>query len=133
MPLTYHPNPGTLVMCDFTTGFRAPEMIKKRPVVIVSPTRRRGGQLYTVVPLSTKAPNPVEGYHHKMDPASLPQVWSGKENWAKCDVIVTVSLDRLDRIMVGRDYSGKRIYVAPQVLPSDLLAIRKCIIQALGL
>ena len=41
-------------MCDFDTGFKAPEMVKKRPVVVISPRRRRSSaQFYTVVPLST--------------------------------------------------------------------------------
>lgn len=44
-----------VLICDFTTGFQAPEMVKKRPVVVVSP-RRRIGQVCTVVPLSSVAP-----------------------------------------------------------------------------
>jgi len=46
MPLTFHPHPGI------------------RP--------RRSNQLCTIVPLSTTAPNPVEPFHHRMDPSSLP-------------------------------------------------------------
>jgi hypothetical protein len=28
MPLTFHPKPGTIVICDYSTGFRPPEMVK---------------------------------------------------------------------------------------------------------
>ncbi|MBU6163323.1 MAG: type II toxin-antitoxin system PemK/MazF family toxin [Myxococcales bacterium] len=35
MPLTFQPRPGSVVYCDFV-GLRAPEMIKRRPVVIVN-------------------------------------------------------------------------------------------------
>ena len=69
--LTFQPKPGTLLVCDFGTGFKMPEMVKKRPVVVISPRRRRS-RLCTVVPLSTTAPNPVERFHHLMNPQSLP-------------------------------------------------------------
>ncbi len=59
--LTFHPKPDTLLICDFDRGFKAPEMVKKRPVVVISPRRRKSTpQLCTVVPLSSSAPNPVE-------------------------------------------------------------------------
>jgi mRNA interferase MazF len=31
MPLKFHPEPGTILICDYTTGFIAPEMVKRRP------------------------------------------------------------------------------------------------------
>ena len=40
-------------MCDFRTGFKPPEMVKMRPVVVVSGKRTGVG---TVVPLSATAP-----------------------------------------------------------------------------
>ncbi len=43
-------------MCDFT-GFRVPEMIKKRPVIILTANIKSGNRkLATVVPLSSKQP-----------------------------------------------------------------------------
>jgi mRNA interferase MazF len=56
MSLTFHPDAGTIVICDYSTGFQPPEMVKVRPVVVVSP-RRRGSQLVTVVPISRGKPN----------------------------------------------------------------------------
>jgi len=133
MPLTFHPHPGMVLICDFNTGFKAPEMIKRRPVVVILPQPRRSNQLCTIVPLSTTAPNPVEPFHHRMDPRSLPGKLARKETWAKCDMLATVSLERLDRVMVGKESSGKRIYVADPVTADDLEAIRRGVMMALGL
>lgn len=133
MSLTFHPKPGMVLICDFNTGFKAPEMIKRRPVVVISPRPRRSNQLCTIVPLSTTAPNPVEPFHHRMDPRSLPGKLARRETWAKCDMLATVSLERLDRVMVGKDAGGKRIYVAEQVVAGDLEAIRRGVMIALGI
>ncbi|WP_210210156.1 type II toxin-antitoxin system PemK/MazF family toxin [Rhodopseudomonas palustris] len=59
MTLKFHPEPGTILICDYSTGFKAPEMVKKRPVVTVSPRLKRRDGLVTVVPLSTSRPEPV--------------------------------------------------------------------------
>ncbi|MEA3642028.1 MAG: type II toxin-antitoxin system PemK/MazF family toxin [Lamprobacter sp.] len=133
MPLTFHPHPGMVLICDFNTGFKAPEMIKRRPVVVISPRPRRTNQLCTIVPLSTTAPNPVEPFHHRMDPRSLPGKLARKETWAKCDMLATVSLERLDRVMIGKAPNGKRIYLAEPVLDEDFKAIRRGVMMALGM
>lgn len=77
--LQFHPHPGTVLICDFTTGFQKPEMIKKRPVVVLSPRPRRKTQLCTVIPLSTTKPLPIESHHHCLDSASLPEKLASKE------------------------------------------------------
>ena len=133
MALYFHPNPGMLLMCDFSTGFRVPEMVKKRPVVVLSPRLRRTSGLCTVVPLSTALPDPVERFHHRMSEQSLPGNLATRETWAKCDMVTTVSLERLDRVLIGRNAVGKRIYVAERVTGEDLAAIRQCVTIALGL
>lgn len=122
-----------VLMCDFNTGFKAPEVIKRWPVVVISPQPRRSYQLCTIVPLSTTAPNPVEPFHHRMDPRSLPGKLAWKETWAKCDMLATVSLGRLDRVMAGRGPDGKRIYVAGRVIADDLRVIRRGVMIAIGL
>ena len=133
MPLKFHPKPGTLLICDFNTGFKPPEMIKKRPVVIISPRPRRNIQLCTVIPLSTTEPSPVEAYHHLLRTESLPEKLSSKLTWAKCNVIATVALDRLDRIHIGQNNSGKRQYISPMIMPDDFQAIQHSVLIALGL
>ncbi|MDY6930077.1 MAG: type II toxin-antitoxin system PemK/MazF family toxin [Pseudomonadota bacterium] len=65
MPLQIHPEQGTIVICDFK-GFVPPEMVKRRPAVVISPRLRRRQRLCTIIPLSTTPPNPIEAYHRKL-------------------------------------------------------------------
>jgi uncharacterized protein YifN (PemK superfamily) len=130
MPLSFHPGAGTIVICDFSTGFQAPEMVKVRPVVIVSPRRRGGGGLATVVPLSSTQPAPAEPWHYRLPPGVYPPARSPM--WAKCDMLATVSLGRLDRVKV-RDAAGKRSFAVYQVGAVHLAAIQTGIRAALDL
>ncbi|GAA0770510.1 type II toxin-antitoxin system PemK/MazF family toxin [Actinomadura yumaensis] len=125
MALAFQPRPGTVVMCDFA-GYVLPEMVKVRPVVVIA-RNRKNRQLVTVVPLSTTAPNNMEDHHHQLSANPLP----GKAAvvcWAKCDMIATVSLSRLDRYQVAR-----RQFVAPAISQADFKAIQAAVINALGL
>jgi mRNA interferase MazF len=125
MGLLFYPTPGTLLMCDFNTGFKPPEMVKTRPVVVVG---KKQSQLAVVVPLSTTEPVPFEPYHVEMELGSLPRSLRGARCWAKCNMVSCVALWRLDRIKDGKDpKTGKRIYVAPEILPGDLVEIRKAL------
>ncbi len=131
MSITFHPRPGTVLMCDFSTGFKPPEMVKNRPVVVVS---RKHRDLATVVPLSTTEPIPLEKRHHELQDASLPPPLRGKRCWAKCDLVTTVALWRLDRVRGGKHpRTGKRTYYSHQVSPQDLKAIQDAILHVLGL
>ncbi|GAB4240883.1 MAG: type II toxin-antitoxin system PemK/MazF family toxin [Deltaproteobacteria bacterium] len=130
MALTFHPEAGTLLMCDFV-GFKEPEMVKRRPVVTISGRRRRVG-LLTVVPLSTTAPDPVEDHHHRMDPRSLPEHLATRPTWAKCDMVATLGMWRLDRVKI-KDPSGNRRYIAPKVTADDLKAILRGVLCAINL
>lgn len=128
MPLNFHPSPGALLMCDFRRGFMVPEMTKMRPVVVISPRRRRSSGLFTVVPLSTQAPNPVEPFHHLMDPRSVPVELGPRQSWAKCDMLYTVSLKRLSQVKGSAGYLTPQ----PQVLQEDLEAVRRGVLLGLG-
>jgi uncharacterized protein YifN (PemK superfamily) len=49
MAITFHPEPRMVLVCDFTTGFKEPEMVKVRPVIVLSPQRNKnkaGTRLY---------------------------------------------------------------------------------------
>jgi len=117
-------------MCDYS-GFQPPEMVKTRPVVVIS---RKHRNLATVVPLSSTEPVPLEKYHHEMHDASLPVRFRGKRMWAKCDLITTVAFHRLDRVREGKHpTTGKRMYSSKPVRSEDLTAIREAIIHVLGL
>jgi mRNA interferase MazF len=128
VPLSFHPGPGTIVICDYTTGFQAPEMVKIRPVVVISP-RRRAAQLVTVVPLSSVQPSPAEPWHHLLSPGAYPPARG--PIWAKCDMVATVALSRLDRVKIKQ--GGIRSYCVYRIAPADLSAIMAGVKAALGL
>lgn len=112
-------------MCDFA-GFVVPEIVKIRPVVVVA-RNRRNRQLVTIVPLSTTGPHSPDAYQPRLSANPLPR----RQHiacWAKCDLIATVSLSRLDRFKAGR-----RSYVTPSLEAADFDAIRQAIVSVLGL
>jgi uncharacterized protein YifN (PemK superfamily) len=130
--LKFHPKKGTIVCCDFSKGFQAPEMVKVRPVVVITPQLQGRPGLCTIVPLSTVEPDPFQPYHHKMNHNSLPPKLQKSDCWAKCDMLYTVSLERLDRIR-DKDANGKRCYLTGKTTVEDLVAIELAILNGLGL
>jgi mRNA interferase MazF len=133
MALDYHPKTGTIVICDFK-GFIKPEMVKKRPAVIISPRFRRRNKLCTIVPLSTTPPNPVMKYHCKLEfDKPLPKPYNSPFHWVKGDMLATVSLNRLFLPYKGKNAQGKREYVIKIIEGDDFIKIQKCILYAVGL
>ena len=130
--LNFHPKKGTIVCCDFSKGFQPPEMVKVRPVVIITPQLPGRPRLCTIVPLSTVKPNPQQLYHHKMSNNSLPSKLQKADCWAKCDMLYTVCLQRLDRIR-ERDNHGNRRYVTSKITAQDLYSIEQAVINGIGL
>jgi uncharacterized protein YifN (PemK superfamily) len=106
-----------------------PEMVKVRPVVVVSPRFRNRPGLCTVIPLSSAEPKPMEQYHHRLSDQAYPLARGPM--WAKCDMLATVSLARLDRIKT--QVAGKRGYIVFQMPIADMRAIQACMRHALGL
>jgi uncharacterized protein YifN (PemK superfamily) len=131
LALSFQPKPRTVVYCDFA-GYIEPEMVKRRPVVVLS-AHKRNSRLVAVVPLSTTRPNPVETHHCRLRRNPLPNA-KVTEVWAKCDMVAVVSVQRLDLIPTGRRYpNGRREYVAPKVDIDQFDAIRKGVTFGLGL
>jgi len=95
MALPYHPVPGTILVCDYSTGFQVPEMVKKRLCVTISPRLRRREGLVAVVPLTQTPPHQVEPWHVSLV-VDVPY-WGGERRWAACDMVATVSFRRLDQ------------------------------------
>jgi uncharacterized protein YifN (PemK superfamily) len=124
MPLKFQPKGRAVVMCDFR-GFVAPEMVKTRPVVVIK-QHKRNRNLVTVVPLSTTEPTYLEDFHHELERSPLPKAPPGTRVWAKCDMIYTVSLSRLDRYKVGREYFDLTIS------PEQFSVIQEAVRKALG-
>ena len=98
MALQFHPGFGIILYCDFGHQ-KPPEMVKVRPVVIVS---REHGQLCTVVPPSGTVPDPVKPWHYAMTRDKLPRFMQANNWWAKCDCLTTVALSRLERCRAGK-------------------------------
>ena len=133
MALNYHPAIGTIVICDFA-GFVAPEMVKRRPAVIVSPRFRNRDNLCTIVPLSTTPPPIVEAFHMQLrfDPP-LPSPYESDLKWVKGDMLYTVSLGRLSLPFRGKDELGKRIYDQRIISPEELASVQRCLLAGLGI
>jgi uncharacterized protein YifN (PemK superfamily) len=133
MSIQIHPEQGTILICDFK-GFVDPEMIKRRPVVVVSPRLRQRGRLCAVVPLSTTPPSQIMPYHYKLyvDP-ELPTPYNAKFHWVKADMLYTVSFERLFLPFDGKDAGGKRQYDVRVIDKSDLIKIQQCVLHGLGL
>jgi mRNA interferase MazF len=127
LALKFHPDAGMILICDYGLTAPAPEMVKVRPVVVVSP-RRRVGSIVTVVPLSSVAPVPPQPWHHLVPAGVYPSARGPM--WAKCDMVAAVSASRLDRVKVVtagvRDY---RVFTMPA---ADLEAILQGVLAALG-
>jgi mRNA interferase MazF len=135
MPIREHPPTGTILVCDFETGFEVPEMVGRRPVVVVSPRISVRAGLCTVVPLSTTTPRPTMPYHLNLDPLEppLPPPFDSGPNWVKGDMVYAVSLRRLDFLREGKDATGHRIYREATLPEAQLRGVRACILAALGL
>lgn len=135
MAIQYPVVPGTVLLCDYSKGgFLAPEMIKRRPAVVVSPRLPRREGLCTVVPLSGSEPARPVSYVARIDlPVALPAPFEQSVWWAKCDMLATVSFDRLDLFRTARDQTGKRKYLQPKISDDALVSIREAILAALGM
>jgi len=125
MAIYFHPSPGCVLLCNFE-GYIFPEIVKVRPVVIVSPKHLKRGDLHCVVPLSTTPPDHIEPYHYQLKKDPIPN--SNATVWAKCDLVATVCSERFDRFQVGR-----RAFKTSGIPAEELEAIRECIKYALGI
>ncbi len=135
MPIKLSVSPRTVLLCDYGMGgFVPPEMVKRRPVVIVSPRLPHRDGLCTVVPLSGTPPLHAVPYVVKVDlPEPLPDPFGERTFWAKCDMVGTVAFGRLDLFQTKRGHDGRRRYLHPK-LPQDAFAeVRRGVLFALGL
>lgn len=124
--LQFHPKAGAVLMCDYR-GCIHPEINKRRPVVVITPRLPHRDHLVMVVPLSTTAPNPPQDFHVRLSTNYVPGDDPNLPVWAKCDLISSVSMKRLDRFMIRH-----RHWHSPDVSAADLLAVRKGVVCALG-
>lgn len=138
MPITIHPKVGQILLCDFSSGFKEPEMVKSgRPVVVLSPAMQGRPNLVTVVALSTEPPAPVMPYHMELPRGVLPQLGRFQErpSWVKGDMVYAVGFHRLDLIQLGkRDrQTGKRVYFTRRLGRERMRQIYGCVMHGLKL
>ena len=127
MAIRYTPQNGSILICDYDGML--PEMVKRRPVVVVSSVAPR---LCMVVPLSTTVPRKTTPWTIKIvldEP--LPPPYIDMTCWAKCDMVSSVSFDRLNLFFGGKD-AGRRIHLERYVSNATLAAIRSGIWQAVS-
>ena len=133
MGLMYYPSAGEIVVCRYGDQVIEPEMRKSRPAVVIGPRLRNRAKLVTVVPLSTTEPSPLLDYHCRLDMTSvLPEPFDAAVMWAKCDMVSSVSLDRLDRFKEPYQRGGARRWRTGQVSKAQLASIRAAVLCGLG-
>jgi uncharacterized protein YifN (PemK superfamily) len=128
-PVTFVPAEGMMLLCDFSAGFKPPQMVKVRPVVVLS-QRVRNRQTCIVVPCSSAAPQNTKVvsvilYQSKYS-------FLDCNSFAKCEMAATVSNGRLflfrDRV-TGRGRDSRLTTVDA----GDLANIRRGTARAIGL
>jgi len=101
-------------------------MVKIRPVVVLA-KNRENHRLVSVVPLSTTKPQRFATHHHELSVNPLPDK-PHTVCWAKCDMVSTVSVSRLDRYKLGANH-----FVVPEISQADFEKIRVGVASALDL
>lgn len=123
--LTYQPKPNTIIMCNFE-GFISPEMVKNRPVIVLTKSKDNP-KLVTIVPISTTEPHEITDLH-----VEIVGPIDGKKAWVKCDMVTTVCLERLDRLKVMG--AGGRYTWGTKSLDVDTFQqVKKSVANYLGL
>jgi len=137
MAINFHPKPGAILECDFSSGFKEPEMVKKRPVIVLTPSLKGRHRLVTVVCLSTKEPDNKCLFHYKLPKASMPQLgrFQQSDSWVKADMIYSVGFHRLDLIRLGKKdpNTGKRLYYDRRLGREQMKEIYRCVLHGLNL
>jgi len=132
MPLKYSPRSGQILRCDFSQGFKKPEITKLRPVIVLAchPVMNpQSNGVVSVVCLSTREPNPEKGWHRKIDSRFMPNIpfFIGKDTWLKGDLVYSVSFERLNAYYEGRDEKGRRKYYTQVIGRDEMNEIRQCV------
>lgn len=127
MALNFYPRAGQIFVCDFS-DFKAPEITKKRPVIVISPKLPHRSELAAIVPISTTAPRHLLPFVYQLSRNYTPWGEPDVTCWAKCDLVMNVALDRLSAFKVDR-----RKYIYPTLSPEDLSGVRRAVLAGLGL
>jgi mRNA interferase MazF len=124
-----------IVLCDYSLGgFRPPEMVKRRPAVVVSPRLPHRNGLFSVVALSGTEPEKPVPYVVRIELGEpLPAPFSASVWWAKCDMVATVAAERLDLFRTARSPEGKRKFIQPRLDAEVFQSLMLGVLYGLGL
>lgn len=127
--ITFVPEPGTVLMCDFDSiGFLAPMMTKKRPVVVLQRRiRTHMPQTILVVPLSTTPPRELRIWHHQIPAARYPFLSANGTVFVKADMVYAVPTSCLDRLKTRKGWE------APVLPREEFAAVQAAVREALAL
>jgi mRNA interferase MazF len=93
--------------------------------------RVRLQHLRTVVPVSSDRPDHEVDYVVRLElNPPLPEPFSYRVAWAKCDMLATVGFERLDLFHTARDQYGKRRYLHPKLTGADLERVKSGVLHA---
>lgn len=126
MALKFFPRARQIFVCDFS-GFVAPEMTKIRPVIVISPRLPYRSEIASVVPISLTAPRHKLPFVVRLSRNYHPAEADDLPCWAKCDMVLNISLERLSGFKVGR-----REYVYPTMNDEDFQLVRLGVLHGLG-
>ena len=123
MSIKFVPKAGTVLLCDYSTGFVPPEMTKRRPVVVLSPRKHPRNIRDTTVlvaPFSTRMPRSLEPYHVHIPAGTYP--FFSHDSWVKADMISAVSLARLSLLQSS----------STALSTHHFLAVQRAVLNAFG-
>lgn len=127
MALLFYPRAGQVFVCRFD-GFKEPEMVKPRPVIVVSPRLPHRSEIVAIVPISLTAPRHSLPYCYRLSKNYHPNEPDDLPCWAKADMLLNVGMYRLSAFKVGR-----RKYHYPNLTSTDLQGVRHAVLCGLGL
>jgi len=66
-------------------------------------------------------------------PFELPPPFTAETQWVKGDMINAVSFDRLDLFRLGKDVTGKRLYLTELIGDQLLEVVQQCVAHGVSL
>lgn len=127
MPLNFYPRAGQVLVADFS-DLKEPEICKVRPVVVTSPRLPHRSELVTIVPISLTGPKHDLPFVVRLSKNYHPDEDDALPCWAKCDLIMNISISRLNGFKIGR-----RKWATPLMDGNDLAAVRIGMLHGLGM
>jgi uncharacterized protein YifN (PemK superfamily) len=127
MPINFFPRMGQVFIGDFS-DLNPPEINKIRPVIVVSPKLPFRSGLVAVVPISLTEPQHQLPFCFRLSKNYHPLESDDLPCWAKADLVMNVSIRRLDGFKMG-----KRKWEIPNLSAADLDGVRRAVMCGLGL